>query len=340
MEELNLWFLANRRSFPWREERTPYKVWVSEVMLQQTRASVVISYFLRWMERFPTVEALASASLEEVIKMWEGLGYYSRARNLHQGAKEIVERFRGKIPGSKEALASIRGLGPYTTGAILSFGFAQRAVAVDGNVTRVISRYLAIEEDVGKAKVRRWIAEKTEELLDLQKPWITSEALIELGALICRPKPLCSDCPLQGRCLGAQKGIAEVLPMKNNNSQVIPLTRTVAVVKSEGQFLVRKGALGEVMEDLYQFPYFEERVSPKQMEKLLFKQFGLRCQWRGSLKEVTHTFTKYKARLFPSLISAISPSPILGWVWVAGERLLQLPFSAGHLAIARQLELG
>ena len=183
------WFEANKRVFPWREHPTPYRVWISEVMLQQTRAQVVVSYFDRWMKRFPNVEALAAAPIEEVIKIWEGLGYYSRARNLHKGAQEIVRKHGGRIPNTREALLELPGLGPYTAGAILSFGFHQRATAVDGNVLRVLSRFGWIAEDIGKIAARRKIEALAESLLDEKKPWVSAEALIELGATICLPQP-------------------------------------------------------------------------------------------------------------------------------------------------------
>ena len=171
------------------------------MMLQQTRASVVIPYFERWMDLFPDVRALASSPLERVIKAWEGLGYYSRARNLHAAAQQIVDRFGGEIPSSQEDLETIRGLGPYTIGALLSFGFQKRAPAVDGNVVRVLSRYLLIEENVCRPSVKRKIEEKAEGLLDQNEPWVTAEALIQLGASICSPqRPKCSECPIRKNC--------------------------------------------------------------------------------------------------------------------------------------------
>lgn len=339
MEALHSWFQSNRRSFPWREERTPYKVWISEVMLQQTRASVVVPYFLRWMELFPDVKDLAAAPIEAVIKTWEGLGYYSRARNLHIGAKQICERFGGEIPDSVEALASIRGLGPYTIGAILSFGFSQRAVAVDGNVARVVSRYFALEENICRPKVRRSIEEKTSGLLDAKEPWTTGEALIELGALVCRPMPLCEDCPLQSGCLGLKKGIAASLPIKNAESPVILLSRAVAVVESQTQFLVRKGEAGKVMADLYEFPYFDlqREATPQSIEKQVAERFGFQVKCSRILKQTAHTFTRYKARLYPFLATTPTPVAIAGWEWIPKKCLLDLPFSAGHRTIARQL---
>lgn len=334
MKDLNCWFSQNQRPFPWREERTPYKVWISEVMLQQTRASVVVPYFLRWMEIFPNVHALANASLDEVIKVWEGLGYYSRARNLHKGAQQIVARFDGKIPDSKEDLDSISGLGPYTVGAILSFGFQKRAAAVDGNVARVISRYYAIDENICRIKVRRAIEGRALAFLDEEEPWVTAEALIELGATICTPKPRCEACPLQAGCQGFQNGTAESLPIKNGEKEVILLQRVVAVVEAQGQILVRRGEKGKVMADLYEFPYFEgEEMGPGQLSKLL----GFQVEYVHKLPEIVHTFTKFKARLFPYLLKTAAPYPVAGAEWVDQERLDILPFSSGHRKIMQQL---
>ncbi len=334
MKELNRWFQQNQRSFPWREERTPYKVWISEVMLQQTRASVVVPYFLRWMELFPDVFALAQASLEEVIKAWEGLGYYSRVRNLHKGAQQLVSLFEGKIPDSKEALDSIAGLGPYTIGAILSFGFQKRAAAVDGNVARVISRYFAVEENICKSKVRKGIEERAIAFLDEEEPWVTAEALIELGATVCTPKPRCEECPLQAGCQGLQKGIAEALPIKNAEKEVTFLRRVVVVVEAQGKILVRRGEKGKVMADLYEFPYFEEEITnPTQLDKVL----GFPVDYVCRLREVVHTFTRFKARLFPYLLKAAALHPVPGAEWIAREHLGTLPFSAGHRKIVHQL---
>jgi A/G-specific adenine glycosylase len=332
MDELHTWFRENQRPFPWREERTPYKVWISEVMLQQTRASVVVPYFLRWMARFPDVRTLAGSTLEEVIKAWEGLGYYSRVRNLHKGARQIVSLFDGKIPDSREALEAISGLGSYTVGAILSFGFQKRAAAVDGNAARVISRYFAIEENICSLKARKKLEEHALSFAKAEEPWIAAEALIELGATICLPKPRCGDCPISAGCVGRRLGIAEALPIKNKEKGITLLTRIVAVVESQGRILVRKEEAGKIMADLYEFPYFEAGPDVE-----LGKSLGFDVECVGRLPEIIHTFTRYKARLFPYLLKAADPIPVTGAAWVLRERLLDLPFSAGHRKIARQL---
>lgn len=306
-------------------------------MLQQTRASVVIPYFLRWMALFPNIEALASAPLERVIKTWEGLGYYSRARNLHAGAKEILERFEGKIPEDRKQLETIRGLGPYTIGAILSFGFQKRSSAIDGNATRVLSRFFCVEENVCRQSGKKKIEARSEEILDEKEPWVTVEALIELGATVCTPKPRCSDCPLRHRCAAHLQNKAESLPIKNAEPETVLLWRAVAVIEAEGKILVRKRGAGERFADLYEFPYFErEREKKGQLAKKIQKEWGFSVTRARRLSETVHTFTRYKARLFPELFKGERALPVEGCCWIGREELSALPFSAGHRKIAQE----
>lgn len=300
-------------------------------MLQQTRASVVIPYFERWLSLFPNVHSLASAPIEQVIKAWEGLGYYSRARNLHRAACQIVSEFDGQIPSTRAELFSIHGLGPYTVGAILSFGFRQRAAAVDGNVVRVLTRYFAIEENVSKQSVKRKIQERAESLLDLKEPWVTVEALIELGATICSPKPKCSICPLQQKCLGQDR--AESLPIKNQEKETTHLHRAVVLIESQGKMLVKKGEAGKVMADLYEFPYFEMGKEPITQKKVIEKgaqNLNLVISIQGRRGRVSHTFTRYKAHLYPFECRTVEPIAVDGYEWAAKETLATLPFSSGH----------
>ncbi len=328
MKDLHEWFLNNQRDFPWRREKTPYRVWISEVMLQQTRAAVVVAYFEKWMALFPDVYTLAKASLETVIKTWEGLGYYSRARNLHAAAKEIVENFGGEIPSSPEKLEKIKGFGPYTIGALLSFGFQKRAPAVDGNVIRVLSRYLLIEENVCRPSVKKRIELRAEELLDQKEPWITAEALIELGATICTPKPRCDDCPIQKRCLAYIEKKAEALPIKDAGAKITELKRVVFLIEADGKILVKKGEKGAVMADLYEFPYSEKGKE---------KKFDLEMKKIRSLPEVVHSFTRYRARLLPILFAASFAKEIKGCQWISRADLKKLPFSSGHRKILEGL---
>lgn len=336
MAELDEWFQQNRREFPWRKDPTPYQVWVSEVMLQQTRASVVVPYFERWMKLFPDVRSLAAAPWEKVIKAWEGLGYYRRARNLLQGAQQIVAEFGGEIPSKREDLESIQGVGSYTSAAILSFGFHERAAAVDGNVIRVITRLFAIEESVEKSSVKRKIILAAESLLDADKPWVTAEALIELGATVCTRNPRCEACPLQAQCLGKMR--AEGLPIKREEKEMIHLKRIVIWLEVGGKVLVKKGELGRVMAELYEFPYFEMGEELWREDQILQKVeqvLGVKAEIVDRLKEISHTFTRYKARLYPFRLKGKDEKEMKGYEWVSCERLSELPFSSGHRKMIR-----
>lgn len=346
IDSLHQWFQKNRRVFPWRERKTPYKVWISEVMLQQTRASVVVPYFNRWMRLFPDIKTLAKASSEEIIKAWEGLGYYSRARNLHKAAKQILEFHQGKLPECEKALSEIQGIGPYTKGAILSFGFYQRAVAVDGNVLRVISRFCLIEENIKTIRAKRKICEETEKLLDEKMPWVTMEALIELGATICSLKPRCEDCPIKKKCLAFSKGKQEALPIKDPEKKPIDLKRSVFIIMAKGKVLLKKGESGKVMADLYEFPYFEikeldgKRGEVKKQIENFEKEYNLKLFWEKSLSPVQHTFTRYRSELFPEVFTSEETPPIKGLEWVELEKIKELPFSAGHRKLFKTIKEG
>lgn len=318
MKQLKEWFLEEQRELPWRKDRTPYRVWISEVMLQQTQVVVVIPYFERWMEKFPDVRALAEASIEEVIKAWEGLGYYSRARYLHQAAQKVVDEFDGKLPSHRSDLERLPGFGPYTTGALLSFAFGQKAAAVDGNVVRVLSRFFASQEE---ASNRKHYEKLTLSLLPEDEPWTVMEGLIELGALVCKKEPQCRVCPLRHECKAYRDGLVSQFPRKKKPLETIFLKRQVAVICWEDEVLVRKGQAGKVMADLYEFPYGN-------LEESLFVNFEFEkvCE----LPLVKQTFTRYNATLYPTLYVASEKKDIEGFEWKTRKQLLQIPFSAGH----------
>ncbi len=328
-DALKSWFAETRRDLPWRGGNDPYAVWISEIMLQQTQVAVVKDYFVRWMQRFPTIQTLAEASLEDVIKMWEGLGYYSRARNLHTAAQYLMQHHGGKLPSTKEELAKVKGLGPYTIGAILSFAFKQKAAAVDGNVVRVLSRYFAVEKDVKQLDTMREIWRLAEEILPYEEPWIVSEALIELGAIVCKRDPQCFLCPLQQGCLALKKNIQLDLPIKSAKTAVTQLKREVFIILQNGHLLLKKGSQGKIMADLYEFPY---RESPCTAFPFPFAAVKLR-----SLPSVTHTFTRYKATLLPSVWNAVEQISVPEYDWVSWERVIHLPFSSGHRRILQHL---
>lgn len=334
------WFVAQKRDLPWRHHPNPYAVWVSEVMLQQTQVNVVIPYFTKWMDRFPNVEQLAEAPLHEVIKLWEGLGYYSRARHLHEGARFVVDHYKGKIPSCPNELKKIKGLGPYTIGAILSFAFHQRVAAVDGNVLRVLTRYYCMDDDISKAISVKKIREKIENQLPDDNHWLANEGLIELGATICSRKPNCLACPLKKDCGSFLHGSQGVYPKKSKQPLTTILHRCVTVIFSDQSVLLHQGQLGKIMADLYEFPYFETEASGFdgiQATRILQKSLGIMAKYERKLQVVKHSFTRYRAHLTPMVFKADPRHEIEGYYWHSIEDLSKLPFSAGHRRIAAQL---
>lgn len=340
LSKLRTWFQNHARDLPWRRHPSPYAVWISEVMLQQTQVATVIPYFERWMQQYPSIKHLALAPLDDVIKAWEGLGYYSRARHLHAGARQIVESFGGQLPNTEADLKTIKGLGPYTVGAIRAFAFRQRAAAVDGNVMRVLARYYAIEDDLIKPKTIRALRQRALELLPRHEPWVIAEALIELGATTCNRQPRCSECPLNNSCTAYAQGLTDRLPYKSVKAATLPLYRSVALVVSENHALIRCCGQGEVMADLHEFPYRDASPTGSMHEELrdeLQKHWRMDLQVHSVLEEVKHSFTRYRVTLFPVLFKASKPKPIEGFFWHPIKSLAQLPFSAGHRRLAQLL---
>ncbi len=337
---LREWFQTQKREFPWRQNPSPYAVWVSEVMLQQTQASVVVPYFERWMKQFPTIQHLAAADLDQVIKAWEGLGYYSRARNLHAGAHYVIKHFKGILPSTAEELSTIKGLGPYTIGAIRSFAFQQKASAVDGNVIRVISRYLLIQEDIAKPKTVNKIRSLVDEMLPDHEPWIISEALIELGATVCTKQPKCHACPLSATCRAYAEGMEKKLPFKSTKVVGQKLQRIVIIISHDDKLCIRRGQKGEIMSDLHEFPYLDyerKQPSPNDIKNYIKKEWKMNVQFKHTLPPVSHSFTKYTVDLTPLLFVTTSSPSLEAHEWMPVEKLKQLAFSSGHRRIFQSL---
>ncbi len=329
------WFLANRRSLPWRRDPTPYKVWVSEIMLQQTQVAVVIPYFERWMEEFPNIERLAQTPLEKILKCWEGLGYYSRARNLLKGAIYVMDHYQGIIPSSKEQLAKIPGIGPYTLGAILSFAFHQKEAAVDGNVLRVLSRFCGYLDRVDTTEGRNKLHCVAQNILPEKEPWIIAEGVIELGALVCTKMPKCMECPLQEGCYAFKHHLQHTLPRKNKSVAITHLTRHVAVISHQEKFLIEKREEGNLMGDLYEYPYFDGEYKARDLTPLFENKLALKLQYIKPLPVQYHSFTRFRATLIPHLFTVIEGGD--HHVWRSNRELTALPFSSGHKRILADL---
>ncbi|UNK19227.1 A/G-specific adenine glycosylase [Paenibacillus sp. N3/727] len=264
--ELLDWYGRNKRDLPWRRHRNPYYIWISEIMLQQTRVDTVIPYFNRFIERFPTVESLADAPEDEVLKCWEGLGYYSRARNLQHAARQVKEQYGGIMPSGKEEVFGLKGVGPYTAGAIRSIAFNIPAPAVDGNVMRVLSRYFLIEEDIMKGSTRSHMEDLVVRLIPEGRASDFNQGLMELGALVCTPKsPKCLTCPVMEHCAGRIEGKEESLPIKTKAKPPRPEYRVTAIVEGKdehaGKVFIRKRPATGLLAGMWELPHVS--VSPE-----------------------------------------------------------------------------
>ena len=269
--ELLTWYRRIKRDLPWRMNQDPYRVWVSEIMLQQTRVDTVIPYYERFMSKFPTVRALAEAPEPEVLKCWEGLGYYSRARNLQAGAREVVERYGGVVPDDKTAVAGLKGVGPYTTGAIMSIAFNRPEPAVDGNVMRVLSRYFCLEEDIAKPATRIGIEKLATSLIPEGAAGDFNQALMELGALVCTPKaPSCLPCPVMEHCAARLAGRETELPIKTKAKPPRPEKRAAVIIAGtgiyEGKILVRQRPETGLLAQMWELPHL---LVPKEQESIM-----------------------------------------------------------------------
>ncbi len=251
------WYEKNKRVLPWRENRDPYRIWVSEIMLQQTRVEAALPYYQRFLQALPTVHALAEAPLEQLLKLWEGLGYYSRVKNMQKAAQTVVEEYGGKFPEDRALLEKLSGIGDYTAGAIASIAFNLPEPAVDGNVLRVVARLLDDETDIMLPKVKREVKNKLQAVYPLSKDCgDLTQALMELGALICIPGgvPKCDACPLSHLCLAKQNGREQLLPIRNTKKEKKLVKRTVFVIESKGEFALVKRPETGVLAGMWEFP--------------------------------------------------------------------------------------
>jgi A/G-specific adenine glycosylase len=247
------WFDREKRDLPWRRTRDPYAIWISEVMLQQTQVVAVIPYWSRFLERFPTVRALAEAPLPDVLAMWRGLGYYSRARNLHRAAREVIERFGGELPRTAEELATLPGFGRYTSGAVASIAFGQQAPLVDGNVARILCRIFEVEGAPGDRAREKELWRLAEALVPGERPGDLNQALMELGAVICKPEgPVCLLCPARPHCGALRSGRVDQLPPPKVRAPRKRLLLAVGVCERRGEVLLgrreEKGLFGGLWE--------------------------------------------------------------------------------------------
>ena len=268
------WYAENRRDLPWRHDPTPYQVWLSEVILQQTRVNQGMDYYLRFVERWPSVTDLAKASEEEVLKMWQGLGYYSRARNLHKCARQVVEQYDGQFPADFEQLKQLQGIGGYTAAAIASIAFNLPYAVVDGNVYRVLSRLFDMDTPININEGQALFARLADELLNREQPGLHNQAMMEFGALHCTPKnPNCLLCPLQAQCLAFAHQTVMQRPVKLQKVKVTTRYFNYLVIRIKGSVYLHKRSGNDIWHNLYDFPCIESEQPLSVEEVVATEQF-------------------------------------------------------------------
>lgn len=318
------WYDAGHRNLPWRRTKDPYGIWISEIMLQQTRAETVVSYYERFLEKYPSVQELADAEEAELLKAWEGLGYYSRARSLQKAAKVIASEHGGQLPASVEALRALPGIGDYTSGAIASIAFGIPAAAVDGNVERVLCRYYAIEDEVGTPAVRRKVFDLAQALVPHDRPGAFANAMMEMGATLCTPRnPACLICPVRESCAGHAKGIADKLPNKKKKKPQRVEKRAVLLVFCGGRVLIKKREEA-LLAGLYVFPDILGENEPAKLCEYV-ENLGVRCAYDAMLGEAKHVFTHIIWEMEIHALEAENMADIPGGLWVTGRELDALP---------------
>ncbi len=259
-KQIVAWYQLNKRDLPWRNTTDPFLIWMSEVILQQTKVEQGLSYFIKFKEKYPSVKELARADEEEVLKLWQGLGYYSRARNLHQTAKTIVDEFNGTFPKNYTDILKLRGVGEYTASAILSFAFNKPFAVVDGNVYRVLSRVFGVREAIDTGLGQKIFKKLAFELLDKRRPSIYNQAIMEFGALQCTPKNLkCELCPFAYNCYAKENGIIEKLPFKSKKIKIKDRFFNYLVINDEDNIYLKKRIENDIWKGLYDFPLIETK---------------------------------------------------------------------------------
>lgn len=332
------WFKKEQRDLPWRHTRDPYKVWVSEVMLQQTRVDTVIPYYIRFMEKYPTAEKLAYAPQEELLKMWEGLGYYSRARNLQAGVREVVETYNGVVPNTRADISKLKGVGPYTAGAILSIAYGVPEHAVDGNVMRVLSRVLNIDADIALPKTKKIFEEAVMQLIDRDDTSAFNQGLMELGAMICTPtSPKCLLCPVRDYCTAFNEGDPTALPVKSKKVKMKHLYYDVLAARdAEGRYLLEKRPQDGLLAGMWQFAMLERDTD----ETLAAKYAVQETDVKNEVLQFKHVFSHLTWHIdaFAVAVETIGQLPDNAQFFTK-EQIAQLPMPVPMLKIWEQVKL-
>ncbi|MFA5842175.1 MAG: A/G-specific adenine glycosylase [Candidatus Gracilibacteria bacterium] len=347
------WFTLNQRDLPWRHTYAPYDVWISEIMLQQTQVKTVLPYFERWIKTFPTIQSVASAQEEKILKLWEGLGYYSRARNLQKAAQKIVKNHHGKFPENYEDILALPGIGRYTAGAIASIAYNQPQPILDGNMIRVIARLLAEKRNTRKPQLQA-------QFWAIAKSWIPAkdarnfnQAMMELGALVCTPKsPDCKNCPLKKQCHAYALDLAESLPNRGKSQKKVEIKVVAAIlvkktIRASSLIFIQKRPQQGLMGGLWEFP--GGKVKPKESLKdalcrEIREELGIEISNLRPFLNIKHSYTKYNVDFHTFLVDCtgekIKQKEEIDHAWVPIEKLSKLPFPAANVKVIKALVKG
>lgn len=345
-EALLDWFERSARDLPWRRTHDPYLIWLSEVILQQTRVDQALPYYHRLSKAFPTVKELSSADIDRVLRLWEGLGYYSRCRNLHRAAGEIMERYNGRIPDTYDDLISLPGIGPYTAAAILSIAYEQSYGVLDGNVIRVLTRLIRSDGDVRKSRVRSSLQRLADHLVDPDSPGLFNEAMMELGATVCSPrKPSCDRCPVAPYCAAATAGDPEKYPKRAPRRPLLHYDIAVGVISNEkGEMFIQRRPESGLLGGLWEFPGGKREANESienTCHRELEEELGIQVRVDGQFSKIDHAYSHFKITLYAFQCSILSGTPrserSLPIAWVAADRLSEYAFPRANRKLIEQM---
>ncbi|KMP12281.1 adenine glycosylase [Candidatus Nitromaritima sp. SCGC AAA799-C22] len=342
------WYDRTRRDLPWRETDDPYRIWVSEIMLQQTQVKTVVPYYRRWMEAFPTVEKLAAAPERKVLKLWEGLGYYSRARNLKKSAGIVAREMNGRVPDTLEGLRSLPGIGRYTAGAIASIAFGMKTPVLDSNVKRVVSRLFRLNENGSTAASEKRLWQAAEDLLPARRTGDFNQALMELGATVCLPKsPACPECPLHTSCEAARKGDAQRFPPARRRTATEKIEVSAGIISKNGKVYIQQRIKGGLMGGLWEFPggKREKGESPEAcLKREIREELGIGVTHLKKVLTLKHAYTRFQVTLhvFRCRLNGgrLRPAACEQWKWVSPAKLDTYPFPSANVKIVEYLTHG
>lgn len=349
VEPLVKWYADQAADLPWRENTDPYRVWLSEIMLQQTQVATVIPYFKKFIQHYPTVFDLASAERDQVLKLWEGLGYYSRARNMHNAAQMVAQDLDGEFPSSVENLQKLSGIGRYTAGAIASIAFNEPAPVLDGNVIRVFSRLFNIEDDVSRTSVKNGLWEIAENLVPAESPGDYNQALMELGRTVCKPRnPLCSQCPIVGYCTAFKANIQDQRPVKAKKPPTPHYDVTAGIIRNQhNDILIAKRPDDKLLGGLWEFPGGKQEPDeslPDCLARELMEELNIQVEVGAFFMKVNHAYTHFKITLHVFecvfLPSGGDPECIdcAEFLWVTENKLEQYAFSKADRHVIEELK--